>query len=101
MLAAEAREPYKRGSEPIAEAAAGLLSFDALRAAYETNHGLLVEALQAAGEEILRSKAPFSPSGQTDETIGSLLASLIVHDAYHTGQTGILRRLIGKPGALG
>ena len=30
----------------------------------------------------------------------SLLASIAFHEAYHLGQTGLCRRLLGKPGAL-
>jgi hypothetical protein len=32
--------------------------------------------------------------------IGTLLASIAFHEAYHLGQTGLSRRLLGKPGAL-
>ena len=34
------------------------------------------------------------------EAVGSLLAGLLFHEAYHVGQTGVLRRLIGMDGAL-
>ena len=101
VLPAEARERYNRGSDPVSAASDAPLRFGELRDAYQANHDRLVKALQAASEETYRSKAPFSPAGRDDETIGSLLASLIVHDAYHPGQTGILRRLIGRSGALG
>jgi hypothetical protein len=48
----------------------------------------------------LSGAAPFSPTGNPNETIGTLLASIAFHEAYHLGQTGLSRRLLGKPGAL-
>lgn len=48
----------------------------------------------------LSAAAPFSPTGNSDETVGTLLASIAFHEAYHLGQTGLSRRLLGKAGAL-
>jgi uncharacterized damage-inducible protein DinB len=50
--------------------------------------------------ETLGRPAPASPTGNPDETIGSLLATILFHQAYHSGQTAVLRRLVGKPGAI-
>ena len=61
---------------------------------------VLSQSLRTANPEVLGAIAPFSPTGNPNETIGSLLASIAFHEAYHLGQTGILRRLLGKPGAL-
>jgi hypothetical protein len=44
--------------------------------------------------------APISPTGNPKETVGSLLAALAFHEAYHVGQTGILRRVIGREGVV-
>ena len=52
-------------------------------------------------DEALAAEAPFSPTDNPDETIGSLLAGLSFHEAYHAGQIGLLRRIVGKQGALG
>ena len=35
-----------------------------------------------------------------DESFRVSLTSLLFHQAYHAGQTGIIRRLIGKDGAI-
>ena len=35
-----------------------------------------------------------------DGTVGSQLAFLHFHEAYHAGQVGLLRRLLGKEGAI-
>ena len=57
-------------------------------------------ALGKATVEQLAGEAPFSPTGNPNETVGSLLASIAFHEAYHLGQTGLSRRLLGKTGAL-
>ncbi|MEO8090106.1 MAG: hypothetical protein ABI703_07410 [Gemmatimonadales bacterium] len=35
-------------------------------------------------------------TGDPDETVGSNLATLVFHQAYHVGQTGGLRRVAGS-----
>jgi hypothetical protein len=34
------------------------------------------------------------------KNVGEMLAGLHFHEAYHVGQTGLLRRLLGKPGSI-
>jgi len=34
------------------------------------------------------------------KTVGEALAFFHFHEAYHTGQLGLLRRILGKPGAI-
>lgn len=55
--------------------------------------GLTVEGLDAP--------APFSPSNNPKETVRTLLTTILFHQAYHAGQVGLLRRIAGKPGAIG
>jgi hypothetical protein len=56
--------------------------------------------LASVTPELLDSLAPFSPSNNPKETVRSLLISVSFHQAYHSGQTGLLRRLAGKEGAI-
>ena len=56
--------------------------------------------LAASGSDALGRRAPFSPGGDPGETVGSLLMTIAWHQAYHVGQTGLLRRLAGKEGAI-
>lgn len=35
-----------------------------------------------------------------DETVGVRMLKLLGHETYHVGQTGLLRRLLGHPGAV-
>jgi hypothetical protein len=93
-------ERYRaRGAEPIRnteEAAPFSEIIDALDASQEP----LLEGLRDITAEQLAEKAPFSPTNNPDETVGSLLAGLSFHEAYTAGQTGLLRRLLGKEGVL-
>ncbi len=56
--------------------------------------------LAALPVEVLGHPVPHSPENDPDETIRSLLSTIFFHQAYHAGQTGVLRRVIGKPGAI-
>lgn len=90
---------YKRASEPVtgpaeADELSGIL------AAYSASQDLVLPALADLGWDALDRRTPISPGGNPDETIGSLVAGLAFHEAYHVGQTGILRRLIGRQGVL-
>jgi uncharacterized damage-inducible protein DinB len=60
----------------------------------------IVEGIGELSDDAATRPAPFSPRDDPNETVGSLLALLLFHEAYHTGQTGILRRTLGKPGAV-
>ena len=60
----------------------------------------LMEGIESAPQATMDAPAPFSPTGNPDETIGSLLATLAFHEAYHAGQLGILRRITGHTGAM-
>ena len=59
------------------------------------------EGLEAITNEALVAEAPFSPTNNPDETVGSLLAGISFHEAYHAGQIGLLCRIVGKQRAIG
>jgi uncharacterized damage-inducible protein DinB len=86
----EARR-YERGSEPLAPSDARPLN--ELLVDLERSQ----EAL-AMGFEQLTPEALAAPQGKS--TLERQLLFLHFHEAYHVGQTGIVRRLIGKPGAI-
>lgn len=90
---------YERGSEPIGPDNAR--PFEELRDAYQSSQEALLDGLRTVPRERLSEPAPFSPGGRQDESFGSLLALFAVHEAYHVGQTGVLRRIAGHPGAMG
>lgn len=76
------------------------LPLDELKRRFDTLGPMLEDALQRTSPKQLSAAAPFSPTGNPNETVGTLLASIAFHEAYHLGQTGLSRRLLGKPGAL-
>ena len=60
----------------------------------------LVKAISAMPAELLASKPPRNMTGDPNETVGSNLATFVFHESYHVGQTGVLRRVAGKPGVI-
>jgi uncharacterized damage-inducible protein DinB len=76
------------------------LSMDELKRRFAALGPALLRALEGTSRDRLDAPAPFSPTGNPDETVGTLLASIAFHEAYHLGQTGLARRLLGHAGAL-
>ena len=84
--------PYRRGSEPITSDT-DTQNIETITAALDQSQGMVLHALATVTEADLA--APFK-----EETAGKRLMFLHFHEAYHTGQIGILRRMAGKPGAI-
>lgn len=76
------------------------IPFDELKRRFKALQEPLVNGLNGLSADVMDQPAPFSPTGNPKETVGSLLASLAFHEAYHVGQTGILRRVVGREGAI-
>ncbi|MGD0367661.1 MAG: DinB family protein [Acidobacteriaceae bacterium] len=99
VLGASALKRYERGSAELHEAGEALPLADLLTAWDET--AKRVEAgLGTLTAERMDEPAPFSPTNNPKETVRSLLATICFHQAYHVGQTGLLRRIAGKEGAI-
>ena len=99
VMDAEALKRYDRGAPPITDAAEALQLRDLL-AAFEKATERVDAGLAGITPEALEQKVADSPSGNPDETVRSLLGTVFFHQAYHAGQTGILRRITGKEGAV-
>jgi hypothetical protein len=89
-------QPYQRGSEPLTDPALAK-HLDELVAMLETAQDSILAGLSEISEEALQAPAP---SGREGETVETGLAALVFHEAYHVGETGILRRLLGHDGAI-
>lgn len=76
------------------------MPLEELQAALTTTHERLVAGLGRADDALLDGKAPFSPGNNPNETLRSLLRKIVVHESYHIGQLGALRRPAGKTGAI-
>jgi len=85
--------PYRRGSNPLDPADPGVKTLEAMSAALDRSQEQVQGALAELSDERL---------GETrgENTVGELLYGLSFHEAYHAGQTGVLRRVAGKEGAL-
>ena len=94
--------PYKQGSQPLTEPKDGV------------SLERLVSELQNASSAIV-SKLGSMPDSQFDTlldpkmfpmpvdqpTLANFLTLLLFHEAYHSGQIGLGRRLLAKPSGLG
>jgi len=89
---------YDRGTATVSESDAQ--DFSALLAAWDEATNRFDAGLSTLTPDRLDEKAPFSPSNNPEETVRSVMGVVMFHQAYHAGQTAILRRIAGKPGAL-
>ena len=76
------------------------LPIDDLRRRYKAMQEPLVRAIGSMSAEVLAAKPPRNMTGDPNETVGSNLATFVFHESYHVGQTGVLRRVAGKPGVI-
>ena len=87
---------YQRGSEPLRDGS-NAQPLEKIVADLERSQNRLVAGLAAVSEPEL--SAP-SPDKSIAETVGEMLFVLQFHEAYHTGQTGLLRRMAGHERAI-
>lgn len=92
-------EIYKRGSAPLTSSAEAV-EFGEICAAFSSAHERLMRGLATLPTERLTEPAPYSPGNNPDETLGSLLHLIAFHQAYHVGQLGLGRRLVGRTGGV-
>jgi uncharacterized damage-inducible protein DinB len=83
---------YARGSEPISDDARAR-PLEEMLADFDRSQERIAERLGRMSEEELAAPAKRGTVGQT-------LGFLHFHEAYHVGQIGLLRRLIGKEGVI-
>jgi hypothetical protein len=98
VIEPEKLAPYDRGSAPLNEIDA--LEFGSLVGAWDETCNRMDAGLATLTAEVLNERAPFSPANDPNETVRSLMGTVLFHQAYHAGQTGILRRVVGKAGAI-
>jgi uncharacterized damage-inducible protein DinB len=90
---------YARGTPPI-EDPTEALDVQELLTGWDEATKRMDAGLAGLTAEDLARPVPNSPGGNPNETVRSLLATVLFHQAYHAGQTGILRRIAGKEGAI-
>jgi uncharacterized damage-inducible protein DinB len=94
VWSAEQQRPYARGSAPGPD----VYPFDEIRTAFEETQKRFLAGLETLTPEKLAALVP-GANGEP-APLAQLIATIIVHDGYHLGQTGVLRRLAGKSGAV-
>jgi uncharacterized damage-inducible protein DinB len=90
--------PYDRHAAPLADPVQAKPLAELWRAFDLTQARLLEAAGRLTAAELSEPLPPDAPPSPA-KTRGELLAVLAFHDAYHVGQTGLIRRLLGKPPA--
>ncbi|KAF0112190.1 MAG: hypothetical protein FD147_251 [Chloroflexi bacterium] len=83
---------YRRGSEPVTNAADGL-PFDGMMANLALSQERIERGLKAISPDSLTRQGELN--GEHDQ-IGTLIAGLHWHETYHTGQLELLRQFTGK-----
>jgi uncharacterized damage-inducible protein DinB len=76
------------------------LPVDELKRRFKATQEPLVGVVEGMSPEALAARPPHNLTGDPDETVGSQLATFVFHESYHVGQTGVLRRVAGKPGVI-
>lgn len=99
VLGVDTLKRYGRGTAQL-ENAAEALDLDQLMTAWDEAVQRVEAGLESLTPEILDRPAPFSPTNNPEETVRTLLSKVQFHQAYHAGQTGLLRRMAGKEGAM-
>ena len=100
VMGVERLERYDRGSAPLCEPCEAA-EIKELLSAWDEAVKRLDAGLAQLTPERLDEPAPFSPTSYSKETMRSLLTTIFFHQSYHAGQAGMLRRMAGKPGAIG
>lgn len=90
---------YARRGPPIQDPAEAV-DLGRLMAAWDTAGGRIDAGLAGLTAEALDQPVANSPTNNPNETLRSLLGTLLFHQAYHAGQTALLRRIVGKEGAV-
>jgi len=90
---------YARGAPPIRDRAEAL-TFEEILSAWNQAVERVDAGLAGLTPDVLDRPAPGSPTGNPNETVRSLLTTVMFHQAYHAGQTAVLRRIAGKEGAI-
>lgn len=96
----DARKRYGRGSDPILREGEGR-NWDEIVAEFAKSQDQVRAGFAAATPEMLAAPLPPDRNPFELENAGQMVAGLCFHEAYHVGQLGLARRLIGLDSAIG
>jgi hypothetical protein len=90
---------YDRGTNPYRDGWTPL-PFPRLVSELDRLQGLLRQALVELPAERLSEPLPPGKNPFRVDSFGEMLAAFSFHESYHAGQTGLLRRVLGRPGRI-
>lgn len=90
------QELYARGARPVDESS-DAIALEELVRLWEASQTALIERLGAAD---LERRVPKLFEPEKEESVAEQIATFLFHESYHTGQLGVIRRNIGKAGAI-
>jgi uncharacterized damage-inducible protein DinB len=93
VVTEEFENRYKRGSQPVTGAAEDTASLASMKKDLKLSEQRIQEGLAALTAHDLNEQ-------MGEKTRAEELAFLQFHEAYHVGQVGMLRRMVGKEGAI-
>ena len=103
FLSEDEAQPYKQNSPPI-KAGDAHVPLDVLRKKLKEAGEIICAKLRDFPTEKLRAELDKSQFPVQIEdgtfTVGTMISELLYHDGYHTGQLGLLRRVLGKKGQI-
>jgi uncharacterized damage-inducible protein DinB len=91
--------PYVRGSAALRDPSKAR-RFASILADLDESQSRILRALDTTSEGALAAKPAADRPAFNATSVGELLAFAHFHESYHAGQTGLLRRLLGKAGAI-
>lgn len=96
----ERLDRYGRGSAPLTNSESHI-ELSELRGMFDESQRQLFSALAEISQATLDSPIPDAlQRPPLTGNIGNALARLAAHESYHNGQLGLLRRIVGKEGAI-
>ena len=101
FLSEEEAEPYQMGSKPITPEATCVKLERLVAGLNKTGETLIAKLRKTSNEELSKQLDPeHFPVPVEEPTVGTMLALLMYHEGYHSGQLCLGRRLLGKPSGL-
>ena len=90
---------YARGVPPLRDRSEAL-DFQGLLNAWDESAGRIDAGLEGLTADALKQPARPIAGDDSGETVRERLIGVLFHQAYHIGQTALLRRIAGKDGAI-
>ncbi len=99
MWSDEEMARYARGSDPVLTPEEAM-PWDRILRDLDRTQELLLSRLETVTPETLAAALPADANPFQLDSVGEMLFTFTFHEAYHVGQLGLLRRVLGKDGAI-